>query len=138
MKEIEQNFTKQNQINEKEKNELNEKNIILQKKLDELTTIYNDEKLNNEKQISLLNKANDSYKTSQSTNEQKLRNKIYELETSLLEKVSQYEKDKALWEGKIKLKGTTTMKKKKKKKKRKKKKKIKKTIINLMNKKKLK
>ena len=103
MKELEQNFTKQNQLNEKEKNELLDKNNLLQKKLEELNNIYKTEKINAEKQISLLNKANDSFKTSQSTSEQKLRNKIYELETSLLEKVSQYEKDKVLWEGKIKL-----------------------------------
>ena len=103
MKELEQNFTKQNQLNEKEKNELIEKNSLLQKKYDDLSTTYNNEKINTEKQISLLNRANDSYKTSQSDNEIKLKNKIYELETSLLEKVSQYEKDKVLWEGKIKL-----------------------------------
>ena len=76
---------------------------MLQKKYDDLSTTYNNEKINTEKQISLLNRANDSYKTSQSDNEIKLKNKIYELETSLLEKVSQYEKDKVLWEGKIKL-----------------------------------
>ena len=58
--------------------------------------------INNEKEISLLNKANDSFKTNLSANEQKMRNKIYELETALLEKNSQYEKDQILWEGKIK------------------------------------
>ena len=103
MKELEQNFTKQNQLNEKEKNELIEKHDSLKKKFDELNTIYNTERLNNEKQISLLNKEKDSYKTSQTSNEQKLKNKIYELEASLLEKISQYEKDKVLWEGKLKL-----------------------------------
>ena len=102
MKELEQNFTKQNQMNEKEKNELNEKNELLQKKYDDLNKLYNTEKANNEKQISLLNKANDSFKTNLSTNEQKMRNRIYELETELLEKKSQYEKDQILWEGKIK------------------------------------
>ena len=103
MKELEQNFTKQNQLNEKEKNELMEKHNSLQKKFDELNTTYNNERLNNEKQISILNKEKDSFKTSQTSNEQKLKNKIYELEASLLEKISQYEKDKVLWEGKLKL-----------------------------------
>ena len=102
MKELEQNFMKQSQINEKEKNDLIEKNNLLQKKYDDLNQTYNTEKINNEKQISLLNKANDSFKTNLSTNEQKMRNKIYELETALLEKNSQYEKDQILWEGKIK------------------------------------
>ena len=98
MKELEQNFTKQNQLNEKEKNELMEKHNSLQKKFDELNTTYNNERLNNEKQISILNKEKDSFKTSQTSNEQK-----FELEASLLEKISQYEKDKVLWEGKLKL-----------------------------------
>ena len=88
MKELEQNFTKQHQLNEKEKNELVEKNNSLQRKYEELSTTYNTEKLNSEKQITILNKANDSFKTSQSENEQKLKNKIHELETSLLEKIS--------------------------------------------------
>ena len=102
MKELEQNFTQQNQLNEKEKNELIEKNNSLQKKYEDLNKLYNTEKLNTEKQISLLNKANDSFKINLSTNEQKLKNRIYELETALLEKTSQYEKDQILWEGKIK------------------------------------
>ena len=102
MKELEQNFMKQNQMNEKEKNDLIEKNNALQKKYDDLYKTYNTEKINNEKEISLLNKANDSFKTNLSANEQKMRNKIYELETALLEKNSQYEKDQILWEGKIK------------------------------------
>ena len=102
MKELEQNFTQQNKINEKEKNELIERNKILQKKFDDLSQTYNNEKINNEKQISLLNKANDSFKLNLSTNEQKMKNKIYELETALLEKTSQYEKDQILWDGKIK------------------------------------
>ena len=37
-----------------------------------------------------------------STNEQKLKNRIYELETVLLEKTSQYKKDQISCEGKIK------------------------------------
>ena len=102
MKELEQNFTQQNQINQKEKNELIERNKTLQKKYDDLNTIYNTEKINSEKQITLLNKANDSFKMNLSTNEQKMKNRIYELETALLEKTSQYEKDQILWEGKIK------------------------------------
>ena len=103
MKELEQNFTKQNQLNEKEKNEIIEKHNLLTKKFDELNATYNNERLNNEKKISILNKEKDSYKTSQTSSEQKLKNKIYELEASLLEKISQYEKDKVLWEGKLKL-----------------------------------
>ena len=38
MKELEQNFTKQHQLNEKEKNELDEKNNSLQRKYEELST----------------------------------------------------------------------------------------------------
>ena len=46
MKELEQNFTQQNQLNEKEKNELIEKNNSLQKKYEDLNKLYNTEKLN--------------------------------------------------------------------------------------------
>jgi hypothetical protein len=49
MKELEQNFTKQGILNDKEKNELNEKLNIIQKKYDELFNIYKKKKDNNNK-----------------------------------------------------------------------------------------
>jgi hypothetical protein len=102
MKELEQNFTKQGLLNDKEKNELNEKLNIIQKKYDELYNIYNKEKDNNIKQINILTKENDSFKNNLTINEEQMRTKINELELSLNEKIIQYEKDQILWDGKIK------------------------------------
>ena len=63
MKELEQNFLKQSQSNEKEKNDLSEKLNNLQKKYDELSKNYDQEKNTNQKQINLLTEENDSFKT---------------------------------------------------------------------------
>ena len=56
MKELEQNFLKQETSNNKEKNDLSEKLNSLQKKYDELIINYNTEKNSNLTQINLLTK----------------------------------------------------------------------------------
>ena len=62
MKELEQNFLKQETSNNKEKNDLSEKLNSLQKKYDELIINYNTEKNSNLTQINLLTKEKDSFK----------------------------------------------------------------------------
>ena len=44
MKELEQNFLKQNQINDKEKNEISQKLNSMTKKYEELNNLYDQEK----------------------------------------------------------------------------------------------
>ena len=102
MKELEQNFLKQTQNNEKEKNELSDKYNNLQKKFDDLLRNYDQEKNSNLKQINLLTKENDSFKNNLSSTDQAMKAKIAKLETDLMEKTSQYEKDQILWKGQIK------------------------------------
>ena len=63
MKELEQTFTKQAQINEKERNDLVDKLNSLQKKFDELNFNYNNEKNTSRKQINLLTQEKDSFKS---------------------------------------------------------------------------
>ena len=102
MKEIEQNFLKQSQSKKKKKNELSEKLNNLQKRFDELSRNYDQDKDTNQKQITLLTKENDTFKTNFNTKGQNMREKIAKLQVELLEKTSQYEKDQILWENKIK------------------------------------
>ena len=97
MKELEQNFLKQSQSSEKEKNELSEKLNNLQKRFDELSRNYDQDKNTNQKQITLLTKENDTFKTNLNTKGQSMRDKIAKLQVELLEKTSQYEKDQILW-----------------------------------------
>ena len=101
-KELEQNFLKQGLANNKEKNDLIDKLNSLQKKYDDLTNSYEQEKKLNQKQISLLTKENDSFKSNLSSTDQNMKTKIARLESDLLEKTAQYEKDQILWESKIK------------------------------------
>ena len=102
MKELEQNFLKEKQTNEKEKNELTEKLSNIEKKYEDLSKNYDQEKNTNLKQINLLTKENTTFKTNYNSNEQQMRQKISHLEIALQEKTSQYEKDQILWEAKIK------------------------------------
>ena len=59
-------------------------------------------KKSNLKQISLLTKENDSFKSNLTNTDQNMKTKIARLESDLLEKTAQYEKDQILWESKIK------------------------------------
>jgi hypothetical protein len=102
MKELEQNFLKQSQSNEKEKNDLSEKLNNLQKRFDELSKNYDQEKNTNQRQINLLTKENDSFKTNLNSKGENMKARIAKLEADLMEKTSQYEKDQILWESKIK------------------------------------
>ena len=102
MKDLEQSFIKQNQLIVKDKDNLTEKLTTLQKNYDELKENFNKEKLEKEKQIYILSKENNSFKSNLNSNEKTLKTKIAELETLLMDKTSQYEKDQILWEGKIK------------------------------------
>ncbi len=102
MKELEQNFLKQSQTSEKEKNDLAEKLSSLQKKYDDISKNYDQEKNSNLKQINLLTKENDTFKTNLNSKGQTMKEKISKLEKDLMEKTSQYEKDQILWESKIK------------------------------------
>ena len=102
MKELEQNFLKQSQANEKEKNDLSEKLNNLQKRFDELSKNYDQEKNTNQKQINLLTKENDSFKTNLNSKGENMKARLAKLEADLMEKTSQYEKDQILWESKIK------------------------------------
>ena len=67
-----------------------------------MTNSYEQEKKLNQKQISLLTKENDSFKSNLSSTDQNMKTKISKLESDLLEKTAQYEKDQILWESKIK------------------------------------
>ena len=102
MKELEQNFLKQNQANDKEKNEISQKLQSITKKYEELSDSYEKEKKSTLKQISLLTKENDSFKSNMTNTDQNMKSKISKLESDLLEKTAQYEKDQILWESKIK------------------------------------
>ncbi len=63
---------------------------------------YDQEKNTNQKQINLLTKENDSFKTNLNSKGENMKARIAKLESDLMEKTSQYEKDQILWEGKIK------------------------------------
>ena len=102
MKELEQNFLKQSQLNDKEKNEISTKLQNITKKYEDLSNSYEQEKKSNLKQISLLTKENDSFKSNLSSTDQNMKSRIAKLESDLLEKTAQYEKDQILWESKIK------------------------------------
>ena len=102
MKELEQNFLKQSQTNDKEKNEISQKLNTMTKKYEELNNLFEQEKKSNLKQINLLTKENDSFKSNLTNTDQNMKSKISKLESDLLEKTAQYEKDQILWESKIK------------------------------------
>ena len=66
------------------------------KKYEELNNLYDQEKKSNLKQISLLTKENDSFKSNITNNDQNMKTRISKLESDLLEKTAQYEKDQIL------------------------------------------
>ena len=72
------------------------------KKYEELNNLFEQEKKSNLKQINLLTKENDSFKSNLTNTDQNMKSKISKLESDLLEKTAQYEKDQILWESKIK------------------------------------
>jgi hypothetical protein len=86
----------------KDKDNLTDKLNNLQRSYDELKENYNNDKIQNEKQIKLLTQENNSFKSNLNSNERSMKSKIAELESLLLDKTSQHEKDQILWEGKIK------------------------------------
>ena len=90
------------QLMTKDKDNLTDKLNNLQRAYDELKENYNNDKIQNEKQINLLTQENNSFKSNLNSNEKSMKSKIVELESLLMDKTSQHEKDQILWEGKIK------------------------------------
>ena len=76
MKDLEQSFIKQNQLIVKDKDNLTEKLTTLQKNYDELKENYNNDKIQNEKQINLLTQENNSFKSNLNSNEKSMKSKI--------------------------------------------------------------